>query len=74
MHVQSCCFAHKTNCFLMLLLLLSSSLLKVPNDGTSQIDYDTRVYIPLLFSFLFVPYKRELRDREGNAQSSPWDM
>ena len=28
---------------------------------------------PLLFSFLFVPYKRELRDREENAQSSPWD-
>ena len=31
MHVQSSCFAHKSNCFLtLLLLLLSSSLLKVP--------------------------------------------
>ena len=30
MHVQSSCFAHKSNCFLTLLLLLSSSLLKVP--------------------------------------------
>ena len=28
---QSCCFAHKTNCFLTLLWLSSSSLLKVPN-------------------------------------------
>ena len=31
MHVQSCCFAHKTNCF-MTLLLSSSSLFKVPNE------------------------------------------
>ena len=31
MHVRSSCFAHKTNCFLTLLLLSSSSLLKVPN-------------------------------------------
>ena len=30
MHVRSSCFAHKTNWFLTLLLLLSSSLLKVP--------------------------------------------
>ena len=30
MHEQSSCFAHKTNSFLTL-LLLSSSLLKVPN-------------------------------------------
>ena len=33
MHVQSSCFAHKTNLFLTLLLSLSTSLslLKVPN-------------------------------------------
>ena len=31
MHVQSSCFAHKTNSFLTLLLSLLSSLLKVPN-------------------------------------------
>ena len=30
MHVQSSCFARKNKCFLTLLLLLSSSLLKVP--------------------------------------------
>ena len=29
-HVQNSCFAYKTNCFLTLLLLMSSSLLKVP--------------------------------------------
>ena len=39
MHVQSCCFAHKTNCFMTLLLLLSwSSLLKVPNEGDHDDD------------------------------------
>ena len=64
MHVQSCCFAHKTNCFLTLLLLLSSSLLKVPNDGTSQIDYDTRFYIPPSLFFSFRPLQeRNTRQR-----------
>ena len=32
MHVQSCCFAHKTNCFLTLLLPSSLSLVKVPSE------------------------------------------
>ena len=34
MYVQSSCFAHKSNFSLTLLLLLSSSLLKVPKDLT----------------------------------------
>ena len=39
MHVQSSCFAHKTNCFLsLLLLLLSSSLLKVPIKNVKEIS------------------------------------
>ena len=40
MHVQSSCFAHKTNCFLSLLLLLlsSSSLLKVPIKNVKEIS------------------------------------
>ena len=37
MHVQSSCFAHKTNCFLTLLLSSSSSLLKVPRDGNENV-------------------------------------
>ena len=36
MHVQSSCFAHKTNCFLTLLLSSSSSLLKVPTNCRAQ--------------------------------------
>ena len=38
MHVRSSCFAHKTNCFLTLLLLLSSSLLKVPINCKGQLQ------------------------------------
>ena len=37
MHVQSSCFAHKTDCFLT---LLSSSSLKVPNDDGDDYDND----------------------------------
>ena len=39
MHVQSSSFAHKTNCFLsLLLLLLSSSLLKVLIKNVKEIS------------------------------------
>ena len=34
MHVQSCCFAHKTYCFLMCLLPSTSLDLKVPDECT----------------------------------------
>ena len=44
MHVQSCCFAHKTNCFLTLLLssstlpkvLLCATLNRLARAGTKQ--------------------------------------
>ena len=49
MHLQSSCLAHKTKCFLT--LLLSSSLLKVPNSSSKcsfmQIYFQRRFHLGL---------------------------